>query len=353
MASIKIEKVEKYFKENHVLKDINLDVKDGELIVFVGPSGCGKSTLLRIIAGLEDVSSGKVFIDERDVTAQPANVRKLSMVFQSYALYPHMSVEKNLGFALKSANFPKKEISRRVNRSASVLKLDNLLSRYPKELSGGQRQRVAIGRAIVREPLGFLFDEPLSNLDASLRGEMRYEIAKLHLALKSTMIYVTHDQIEAMTLADKIIILNQGSIIQIGKPHEIYEKPRNLFVAKFIGSPNMNVFAWDSKLVAFKKNSPVSKKIKQLLQERENLLIGIRAEHIKLVKPKKGNLDGVVEVVEYLGADSYIYVQVSKVGNFIVRESEMKDIKPGQVVGLKLDESKLYFFDPKSELSLN
>src|SRR6202043_1811215 len=240
MAGLKLQNVVKRFGQTQVLHGVSLQIDDGEFVVFVGPSGCGKTTLLRIIAGLEEASEGEVWIGNRQVNeVDPAN-RGVAMVFQTYALYPHMSVEENMGFGLRMANRPKQEIRERVNRAAEILRLTPYLKRRPKELSGGQRQRVAIGRAIVREPEVFLFDEPLSNLDAELRVQMRIEISKLHSSLQTTMVYVTHDQVEAMTLAEKIVLINEGKIEQIGRPMDLYQLPANLFVAGFIGSPKMN-----------------------------------------------------------------------------------------------------------------
>jgi len=241
MGSISLKSVEKWFGDVQVIKGVDLDILDGELIIFVGPSGCGKSTLLRMIAGLEETSRGQILLDADDVTHKVPSERELAMVFQSYALYPHLSVEENMGFALKTAGAAKTEIDDKVGNAAALLKLNDYLDRRPKDLSGGQRQRVAIGRAIVRKPKGFLFDEPLSNLDASLRVDMRFEIARLHKTLASTMVYVTHDQVEAMTLADRIVVLKDGQIMQVGTPRELYENPNNVFVAQFIGSPKMNM----------------------------------------------------------------------------------------------------------------
>ena len=240
MASIELKAVEKWFDDVQVIKGVDLAMEEGEFVVFVGPSGCGKSTLLRMIAGLEETSRGEIHVAGRNATAEPPSKRGLAMVFQSYALYPHMSVRDNIGFALKAAGASKAEIAEKVGHAAEVLKLGDYLERRPKDLSGGQRQRVAIGRSIVRDPTAFLFDEPLSNLDAALRVEMRYEIAKLHQTLGATMIYVTHDQVEAMTLADRIVVLEAGRIAQVGTPKELYKHPQNLFVAGFIGSPKMN-----------------------------------------------------------------------------------------------------------------
>ena len=242
MGSIKLHAVEKWFDDLQVIKGIDLEIMDGEFIILVGPSGCGKSTLLRMIGGLEDTSRGSIILDDADVTDQPPSKRGLSMVFQSYALYPHMTVRENMGFSLKVAGTQKEEIDNKVGEAAQILKLEQLLDRRPKDLSGGQRQRVAIGRSIVRAPTAFLFDEPLSNLDASLRVEMRVELASLHQTLKTTMVYVTHDQVEAMTLADRIVVLESGQVAQIGTPQQLYEQPANLFVAQFVGSPKMNIF---------------------------------------------------------------------------------------------------------------
>ena len=241
MAGLKLESVRKSFGELAVIHSVDLDIDSGEFVVFVGPSGCGKSTLLRLIAGLEDTTSGRIEIDGEDVTETPPSQRGVAMVFQSYALYPHMTVAENMGFGLKINRAPKAEIARKVGEAARVLHLEELLDRKPKQLSGGQRQRVAIGRAIVRNPKVFLFDEPLSNLDAELRVQMRLEIARLHREVKATMIYVTHDQVEAMTLADKIVVLDRGRIQQVGHPMDVYGRPSNLFVATFIGSPKMNI----------------------------------------------------------------------------------------------------------------
>ena len=248
MASIKINNISKWFNDNHVIKNVNLNIDDGEFVVLVGPSGCGKSTLLRIISGLEDLNQGNISINDKNVSDKIPSERGLSMVFQSYALYPHMSVSENIGFSLKTAGIKKEILNSKVLKVAKILKLENLLNRFPKELSGGQKQRVAIGRAIIREPQAFLFDEPLSNLDASLRIEMRLEIARLHKKLGITTIYVTHDQIEAMTLADKIVVIKEGKVVQVGKPHQLYNQPKNLFVAEFIGTPKMNILSCYEKM---------------------------------------------------------------------------------------------------------
>lgn len=277
MGSIDLYGIEKWFGEAQVIKGIDLNIKAGEFIIFVGPSGCGKSTLLRMIGGLEETSRGKITLNGRDVTDEPPAKRGLSMVFQSYALYPHMSVRENMGFSLKTAGKNKEETRKKVIETAKVLKLEELLDRHPKDLSGGQRQRVAIGRSIVRAPSAFLFDEPLSNLDAALRVEMRLEIAKLHKSLKSTMIYVTHDQTEAMTLADRIVVLDDGKIIQVGTPRELYQNPANLFVAQFIGSPRMNIINSSDLTTSAIDDISSNKQLGVVPQK-----LGIRPEHIKI-----------------------------------------------------------------------
>ncbi|MEP3848123.1 MAG: sn-glycerol-3-phosphate ABC transporter ATP-binding protein UgpC [Paracoccaceae bacterium] len=331
MSSIKLSAVEKWFGDTQVIKGVDLEIEEGEFVIFVGPSGCGKSTLLRMIAGLEETSRGQIMIGDRDATAEPPNKRGLAMVFQSYALYPHMSVRDNVGFPLKSAGLPKTEIDAKVNEAARVLKLDDYMDRRPKDLSGGQRQRVAIGRSIVRDPTAFLFDEPLSNLDAALRVEMRYEIAKLHQTLRSTMIYVTHDQVEAMTLADRIVVLEFGRIAQVGTPRELYEKPSNLFVAQFIGSPRMNVV-------------PV-KSLKGAALHEDATSVGMRPEHIELVDPGAGLIDGTVDVLEYLGADTFVILNCGKAGQITVRVSGTTTLTPNDIVGLNIPNDLLHIFD--------
>ncbi|MFK7879034.1 ABC transporter ATP-binding protein [Roseobacter sp.] len=331
MSSIELKAVEKWYGEVQVIKGVDLEINEGEFVIFVGPSGCGKSTLLRMIAGLEETSRGQIIIADRDATAEPPSKRGLAMVFQSYALYPHMSVRDNVGFPLKSAGLPAAEIKTKVDHAASVLKLDAYMDRRPKDLSGGQRQRVAIGRSIVRDPTAFLFDEPLSNLDAALRVEMRYEIAKLHQSLKSTMIYVTHDQVEAMTLADRIVVLEGGNIAQVGTPRELYERPANLFVAQFIGSPRMNIL--DAGHVAGLTFPGEAKKI------------GIRPEHISLVPSGEGHIDGTVDVLEYLGADTFIVMDCGAAGQATLRLIGDTDLKPGAAKGMKFDLGCTHFFD--------
>lgn len=331
MSSITLKSVEKWFGAVQVIKGVNLDIEEGEFVIFVGPSGCGKSTLLRMIAGLEETSRGQIIINDRDATAEPPSKRGLAMVFQSYALYPHMSVRDNVGFPLKSAGLPKTEIDAKVNEAARVLKLDDYMDRRPKDLSGGQRQRVAIGRSIVRDPTAFLFDEPLSNLDAALRVEMRYEIAKLHQTLKSTMIYVTHDQVEAMTLADRIVVLEFGKIAQVGSPRELYERPANLFVAQFIGSPRMNVVDATSAPDVDLPSDAIS--------------FGVRPEHIALVDADQGKINGTVDVLEYLGADTFVIVSCGAAGQLTVRVNGSTALKPGDPVGLRFADENVHRFN--------
>jgi len=324
-GSLHLEQIRKSFGIVHVLKDVDLEVATGEFVVFVGPSGCGKSTLLRIIAGLEDESSGNLRIDGVLMNGVPPAKRGIAMVFQSYALYPHLTVEKNMGLALAQAGVPSPEIRARVARASGLLRLDALLGRRPAELSGGQRQRVAIGRAIVREPSLFLFDEPLSNLDAALRVGTRIEIAKLHRQLGATMVYVTHDQIEAMTLADKIVVMRGGAIEQVGRPLELYHRPANLFVAGFIGSPTMN-FA-DGAIAA--RTSAAT--------------IGVRPEH--LVVAPDGAWTGTVSHAEHLGADTMLYVEVPGMGLLTARVLGDVSHDIGDRVGLTPQDGKVYRFD--------
>jgi multiple sugar transport system ATP-binding protein len=300
MTSVVLESVRKSFGSLEVMKGVDLTVDAGEFCVFVGPSGCGKSTLLRIISGLETQTSGKVFIDSKDVTYAEPSERGIAMVFQSYALYPHLTVAENIGFGLSLAKRPKAEIAERVRQTADVLQLSHLLDRKPKALSGGQRQRVAIGRAIIRNPKVFLFDEPLSNLDASLRAQMRIELTELHAKLGATMIYVTHDQVEAMTMADKIVVLNGGQIEQVGTPMALYNNPASPFVAGFIGSPKMNLFEGE---IAAKEGCRT---------------YGIRPEHISL-SSTDGKWQGKVRHIERLGADTVVYLDVPELQTLVVR----------------------------------
>jgi multiple sugar transport system ATP-binding protein len=326
MGKIVLEGVTKSFGAINVIGNVNLTVEDGEFVVFVGPSGCGKSTLLRLIAGLEDVTAGKILIDGVDVVDTPPAKRGLSMVFQSYALYPHMSVRSNIGFGLKMAGRPKDEIRKKVDDAAAVLNLTPYLDRRPRALSGGQRQRVAIGRAIVREPKAFLFDEPLSNLDAALRVQMRIEIARLQDTLATTAIYVTHDQVEAMTLADKIVVLNAGRVEQVGSPLELYDHPANLFVAGFIGSPKMNFIPGAAA------------------GEAATATFGVRPEHISASRDS-GKWRGIVSVAEHVGSDTFLYVAVEGAGDITVRTPGEFAAKPGQPIFLTPDARTVHRFD--------
>lgn len=340
MGAIELKAVEKWFGDVQVIKGIDLAIDEGEFIIFVGPSGCGKSTLLRMIAGLEETSRGELLIDGRNVTAEPPSKRGLAMVFQSYALYPHMNVRDNMGFSLKTAGVDKAEIKRQVDDAARALRLEEYLERRPKELSGGQRQRVAIGRSIVRDPTAFLFDEPLSNLDAALRVEMRYEIAKLHQTLKATMIYVTHDQVEAMTLADRIVVLSAGRIEQVGNPKELYDHPGNLFVAQFIGSPKMNIMPGgmtDRQFVVAGGQGVAYRGSGAPTQ------LGVRPEAITL--GETGALMGTIDVTEYLGADTFLIVDCGQAGKVTVRDTGDQTRRPGEPVGLSFDPEKLHFFN--------
>ena len=350
MGAIRLENLEKWFGESQVIRGIDLRIADGEFAVFVGPSGCGKSTLLRMIAGLEDTSRGRIYIDDEDVTDNIPSERALSMVFQSYALYPHMSVAENMGFGLKTAGLPKHEIAAKVAEAAAILELDDYLGRRPKALSGGQRQRVAIGRAIVRQPKGFLFDEPLSNLDAALRVQMRFEIAKLHEKLRATMVYVTHDQVEAMTLADKIVVLRDGRVEQVGAPRQLYESPQSLFVAQFIGSPKMNILPGKMTAAGFQIDgqgvvnpAPAAAPVTDRAAATR---CGIRPEHISIID---GDGDphcrGRVEIYEYLGADSLLYVNCAAAGVLTARLPGNRAHRPGQAVGLRFDETAVHLFD--------
>ena len=328
MGAIALERVGKSFGAHEVIRGVDLEIPDGAFTIFVGPSGCGKSTLLRLISGLEPVSRGRIEIDGRDVTGTPPARRGLAMVFQSYALYPHMSVAENMAFGLRTKGVPKDERRAAVERAAQVLKLTDYLDRRPKALSGGQHQRVAIGRCTVRQPVAFLFDEPLSNLDAALRTEMRVELADLHRQLGTTMVYVTHDQVEAMTLADQIVVLRDGVVMQVGSPRDLYERPDNLFVAQFIGSPKMNLLP--------------AREVEGAPPGVEH--VGVRPEAIRLAEPGAGALDGRVSLVEYMGADSFVYVDRGE-GTVLVRVNGPTRAREGDAVGLAFDHADAHHFD--------
>jgi len=326
MGSIRLEGVRKMFGRTTVIPGVDLEIKDGTFVVFVGPSGCGKSTLLRLIAGLEDVTAGRIIIDGNDVAKLPPAKRGLSMVFQSYALYPHMTVRKNIGFGLRMAGRPRDEVERKVEAASKVLNLSAYLDRKPGELSGGQRQRVAIGRAIVREPKAFLFDEPLSNLDAALRVQMRLEIARLQRSLATTTVYVTHDQVEAMTLADRIVVLNGGRVEQVGSPLELYARPDNLFVAGFIGSPRMNFVSGE------------------LAARMDAATIGVRPEHIVASRDGEG-WRGTVAAAEHLGSDTFLYIDVPQTAGITARAIGELGLKQGDQVRLTPDPARIHRFD--------
>ena len=326
MGSIRLEGVSKTFGRTTVIPGVDLDIADGTFVVFVGPSGCGKSTLLRLIAGLEDVSAGRIIIDGNDVAKLPPAKRGLAMVFQSYALYPHMTVRKNIGFGLRMAGRPRDEVARKVEAASNVLNLSAYLDRKPGELSGGQRQRVAIGRAIVREPKAFLFDEPLSNLDAALRVQMRLEIARLQKNLATTTVYVTHDQVEAMTLADRIVVLNGGRVEQVGSPLELYSRPDNLFVAGFIGSPRMNFVSGE------------------LAARMDAATIGVRPEHLVASRDGEG-WRGTVAAAEHLGSDTFLYIDVPQTDGITARAIGELGLKQGDPVRVTPDPARIHRFD--------
>ncbi|PYC25345.1 ABC transporter [Pseudomonas jessenii] len=351
MIKLKLDNVNKQLGGARILRDINLEIAAGEFVVFVGPSGCGKSTLLRLIAGLDSICAGDLLIDGRRVNDLEPRERGVGMVFQSYALYPHMSVYDNISFGLKLARTEKSSLRERVLKTAQILQLDKLLQRKPKELSGGQRQRVAMGRAMAREPDILLFDEPLSNLDASLRVQMRNEIARLHDRLSSTMIYVTHDQVEAMTLADKIVVLNGGHIEQVGSPRELYERPASRFVAGFLGSPKMNFLP--ARLQAPGETSLVDAAVLGMttlpfdssnLTADASLSLGVRPEHLSL-KAAAGTAGVVVTGVEYLGSETYVHLDTGQDEPLICRCEVNAGWQTGDRVELQLDIDKIHLFD--------
>jgi len=345
MARIELRDVRKNYGTVQVLRNIDLDIQDGEFVVLVGPSGCGKSTLLRMIAGLEPITSGDFLIDgERMNEVRPCD-RDIAMVFQSYALYPHMDVKRNMGFSMEIRRDPKEERASNVALAAETLGLKHLTDRLPKALSGGQRQRVAMGRAIVREPRAFLFDEPLSNLDAALRVEMRLEIARLHKRLGATMIYVTHDQVEALTLADRIVVLNGGIVQQVGSPLELYERPTNKFVAQFIGSPTMNVFPVFGTDTGISIRTGCEFELPLQTSTQNATEMGIRPEHLDVVAPGTGDMDAIADVVENLGSDTNIYVNAQEIGPLMVREHGNIPVRSGDRLGLQIIRENIHVFD--------
>ena len=343
MSKITIKNLEKSFNNNKVIKNFNINISDGEFIVLVGPSGCGKSTLLRMISGLESIDQGEIYLDTKLINNLIPSKREIAMVFQSYALYPHMNVFENMSFGLKMEKIPKNEIHDKVNSAAATLQIEDLLERKPKQLSGGQRQRVAIGRAITRNPKVFLFDEPLSNLDAALRSEMRVEISKLHKKLKSNIIYVTHDQIEAMTLADRIVVLNNGIIEQFGTPNDIYSDPNNIFVAEFIGSPKMNIIKINkeqiinSNTIELFKNKITFKNF----EFKDEIYLGVRPENISIKDDHEIKLDVKVDLIENLGFEKIIYTKIS--GNEIMIKSSENVTR--QSLKISFSKDKVLFFD--------
>ncbi|WP_148253011.1 ABC transporter ATP-binding protein [Aidingimonas lacisalsi] len=353
MASVTLHKINKVFGHDHIIEDVDLDIGDGEFVVFVGPSGCGKSTLLRLTAGLESITDGKLCIGEQVVNDLPPRERGVGMVFQSYALYPHMTVYENMAFGLKLAKAANETIDERVMATARILQLEDLLHRKPKELSGGQRQRVAMGRAMAREPRILLFDEPLSNLDASLRVQMRNEIARLHQRLGSTVIYVTHDQVEAMTLADKIVVLRNGHVEQVGSPQELYQRPATKFVAGFIGSPTMNFMPAD---LLSGNSEGCQVRVPGLgvlalpqdvshLTEGDRLSLGVRPEHLRLKEAHGDNAFDIVNV-EYLGNEVYVYLEPKAGDTLLVHRTDAPSHwQVGQSVALVQDQDHVHLFD--------
>lgn len=338
MAGLTIRGVTKSYGETKVMHGVDLDIEDGEFVVFVGPSGCGKSTLLRMIAGLEDISGGEISIGDRVVNEITPSKRGVAMVFQTYALYPHMTVYNNMAFGLKQIKKPKEEIDRRVREAAKVLHIEEYLERTPRALSGGQRQRVAIGRAIVREPEVFLFDEPLSNLDAALRGQTRLEIARLHERLGSTMVYVTHDQVEAMTLADKIVVLRAGRVEQVGRPVDLYDKPQNMFVASFIGSPAMNFFSG----AVLSDTADIGVDM--------DTVVGIRPEHLKVSRETDAVVRGKLELTEHLGEHVLAHLIADDGTEFIAKMEKPPEVDSGEYLSFSADEDRVHLFDKETGL---
>ena len=347
MTTVTLKNINKTYEKNTIIENLSLDIHSGEFIVLVGPSGCGKSTLLRIIAGLESLNSGSIIIGDQDVTDLPAGQRSLSMVFQSYALYPHMTVRENLTFGLNNVKTPKDEITRRITQAAKMLQLEELLDRLPQNLSGGQRQRVAIGRSTVQQPKIFLFDEPLSNLDAALRVEMRQEINQLHGNLHNTMIYVTHDQVEAMTLADRIVVLYKGKIEQVGTPLELYNRPENLFVAEFIGTPKINIlpatFQGNALHIANDVILPMANP-PATLQQGDKVFIGIRPEHLRLGEAADYQFDASAKFTELQGDSTLVYLDLA--GQSVCLKSfQQLNFTSGTALTLGVDEKHLHLFD--------
>jgi sn-glycerol 3-phosphate transport system ATP-binding protein len=355
MANVSIRNVTKKFGKTEVIHGISCDIRDGEFIVILGPSGCGKSTLLRLVAGLEEISSGEIAIQGRVVNALEPADRDIAMVFQNYALYPHMTVYKNMAYGLKMRRMAKDEIDRRVRYAAKILELSELLDRKPRQLSGGQRQRVAMGRCIVREPKVFLFDEPLSNLDAKLRVQMRLEIRKLHEDLKITSIYVTHDQVEAMTLGGRLVVMDNGHAVQIGTPLEVYERPSTIFVAGFIGSPAMNFFK--AKVSADGRSAVLSGAARIQLSDDglpawagKNIILGVRPEHLELNGHPADGIQLTVDHVELLGADTLVHGHFGEYNSsLVVRLPEVHRLEKNAIIAFSVPPAKLHPFDPETK----
>ena len=347
MASVAIRNVRKAFGTTEILHGVSVDIEDGEFVILVGPSGCGKSTLLRMIAGLENISSGEIAIGGRVVNDVAPKARDIAMVFQNYALYPHMTVRDNMAFSLVMAKAPKAILEQRVARAAEILGLGQLLARYPRQLSGGQRQRVAMGRAIVRDPQVFLFDEPLSNLDAKLRVQMRAEIKELHQRLGTTIVYVTHDQIEAMTMADKIVVMNAGNIEQIGAPLELYDRPANVFVAGFIGSPSMNFLRGRVASGQFHAGNNIALKLPDsaIASEGQPAVYGIRPEHMVLAG--EGGIPAIVHVVEPTGSETQVVAQLGD-ASILCAFRERVSAKPGETIWIAPEPGLAHLFDAET-----
>ena len=353
MAGVVLENIRKSYGNVDVIKGVDLEINDGEFTVFVGPSGCGKSTLLRMIAGLEDISAGDMFIGEKRVNELPPKDRSVAMVFQSYAIFPHMTVRENIGFGLTIAKTPKAEKDSKVQEAARILQMEHLLDRRPSQLSGGQRQRVAIGRAITRKPEVFLFDEPLSNLDAALRMDMRMEIGKLHQQLGATMIYVTHDQVEAMTLADKIVVLKDGEVMQAGAPMDLYHHPKNLFVAGFLGAPSMNFAIVDIVKVDGEHITVKSDAIAQTVVNAQGrsfavgdkATLGLRPQYLSIVDASAASITGTVVLTERLGSETVLNIRLTDGSTMIAAIADDQIFDKGQSVGLAFDAAKAHLFD--------
>jgi len=353
MAGVVLENIRKSYGNVDVIKGVDLEINDGEFTVFVGPSGCGKSTLLRMIAGLEDISAGDMFIGEKRVNDLPPKDRSVAMVFQSYAIFPHMTVRENIGFGLTIAKTPKAEKDSKVQEAARILQMEHLLARRPSQLSGGQRQRVAIGRAITRKPEVFLFDEPLSNLDAALRMDMRMEIGKLHQQLGATMIYVTHDQVEAMTLADKIVVLKDGEVMQAGAPMDLYHHPKNLFVAGFLGAPSMNfsivdIVKIDGENITVKSDALAETVVNaqgRSFAVGDKATLGVRPQYLSIVDAKAASMTGTVVLTERLGSETVLNIRLTDGSTMIAAIADDQIFDKGQSVGLAFDAAKAHLFD--------